>query len=83
MSSSFHAQICLSEAREALICKAYAPEYKVKRIKQERSDYIEAYYNPDDADPSVLRQFDDMLKQLPVVRHCPQSVNVVPPLNKQ
>jgi len=61
----FHAQICLSEARDALNCDAYAPEYKVKRIKEERADYIEAYYNLNDADTDVLRQFDDMLKQLP------------------
>ena len=61
----FHAKVCLSEADYALNCDAYAPEYKAKRIKQERADYIEAYYNPDDANPDVLRQFDDMLKQLP------------------
>ena len=61
----FHADICLGEAVDALNRDDFAPEYKVKRIKQERADYIEAYYNPDDANPDVLRQFDEMLKQLP------------------
>ena len=65
MKDSFHAQICLLEARDALNCDAYAPEYKVKRIKQERADYIEAYMDPQAADPEVIRQFDEMLKQLP------------------
>ena len=64
-TESFHAQVCLSEARKALDSDFAAPEYKVKRIKQERFDYIDAYYDKDSADPDVLRQFDDMLKQLP------------------
>lgn len=55
----------MSEAFSALNCDSYAPEYKVKRIKEERADYIEAYYSPNDADKEVIRQFDDMLKQLP------------------
>ncbi len=53
MSEFFHAQVCLSEAHYALNCDAYAPEYKIKRIKQERADYIEAYFNSDDADADV------------------------------
>jgi len=65
MSECFHAQICLSEAADALNCDAYAPEYKVKRINRERTDYIEAYHNPNDADDNVIRQFDEMLNQLP------------------
>jgi len=64
-TQSFHAQICLLEARDALNCDACAPEYKVKRIKEERADYIEAFYNKDDVDKGVLLQFDYMLKQLP------------------
>ena len=64
-TKSFHAEICLSEARDALNCDAYAPEYKTKRVKQERDDYIEAYMDPQAADHDVLRQFDDMLNQLP------------------
>lgn len=65
MSESFHADICLSEARDALNCDAYAPEYKIKRINQERADYIEAYMDPQAADDDVIRQFDEMLNQLP------------------
>jgi len=65
MSDSFHADICLSEARDALNRDDFAPEYKVKRIKQERADYIEAYMDSQAANPDVLRQFDEMLNQLP------------------
>ena len=65
MSDSFHAEICLSEARDALNCDAFTPEYKVKLISQERADYIDLYIDPRSADADVLRQFDDMLKQLP------------------
>ena len=64
-TQSFHAQICLSEARDALNCDSFAPEYKVKRIKQERADYIEAYMDPQASDTAVIAQFDEMLKQLP------------------
>ncbi len=62
---SFHAQICVSEALDAFYCDSYAPEYKVTRINQERADYIEAFYDKDDADESVIRQFDEMLGLLP------------------
>jgi hypothetical protein len=65
MNEFFHAQICLSEAANALNDVCYAPEYKVKLINQERADYIEAYHNPNDADDGVIRQFDEMLNQLP------------------
>jgi|21_taG_2_1085346.scaffolds.fasta_scaffold70432_2 hypothetical protein len=64
-AKTFHARICLSEAADALNRDDYAPEYKVKRIKQERADYVEAFDNPDDAEAGVLSQFDEMLKQLP------------------
>lgn len=64
-TESFHAQVCLSEAISALNNDCFSPEYKIKRINRERFDYIDAYYNKDSADPDVLRQFDDMLKQLP------------------
>lgn len=62
---SFHAQICLSEALDALNCDSWAPEYKVKRINAERADYIEAFYDPLDADENVILRFDKMLAQLP------------------
>ena len=63
-TDSFHAQVCLTEASSALSNDCFAPEYKVKRINQERFDYIEAHNDKGSADPDVLRQFDDMLKQL-------------------
>jgi hypothetical protein len=63
-TESFHAQVCLSEAIGALNNDCFSPEYKIKRINRERFDYIDAYYDKDSADPDVLRQFDDMLKQL-------------------
>ena len=62
---SFHADICMGEALDALNRDDFAPEYKVKRIKAERADYIEAFYDKRDADESVIRQFDEMLTQLP------------------
>ena len=65
ITKSFHAQICLSEALDALNCDCFSPEYKVARIKDERADYIEAFYDKRDADESVIRQFDKMLTQLP------------------
>ena len=65
MSKLFHAQICVSEALSALNCDSYAPEYKVTRINRERADYIDAFYDKNDADENVLRQFDKMLDQLP------------------
>tara|TARA_R110000850_G_C9896876_1_gene459469 strand:+ start:41 stop:256 length:216 start_codon:yes stop_codon:yes gene_type:complete len=64
-TESFHAQVCISEAISALNNDCFSPEYKIKRINRERFDYIDAFMDPQAADPAVLRQFDDMLKQLP------------------
>ena len=61
----YNGQLCLSEALDALNCDSYAPEYKVTMINREREDYIQAFSNKDHADPDVLRQFDEMLTQLP------------------
>ena len=64
-TESFHAKVCLSEARKALNNDCFSPAYKIVRINRERFDYIDAFMDPQAADPGVLRQFDDMLKQLP------------------
>jgi|TARA_R110000765_G_scaffold6024_2_gene18775 hypothetical protein len=65
---AFHAEICLSEARHALNCAAYSPEYKIKLIKQERLDYIDAFMGQEAVDKEVIIQFDEMLKQLPEIK---------------
>ena len=65
---AFHAEICLSEARHALNCDAYSPEYKVKLIKQERFDYIDAFMGQEPGDEEVIIQFDEMLKQLQEIK---------------
>ena len=62
----FVAQVCLSEARDALDCDHFDWRYKLKRIRQEKADYLAAFENVKERiDWEVVDQFNEMIAQLP------------------
>ena len=61
----FHARTCLNEALSALHNDSFHWEYKIKRIEQEREDYINAFTDRTKINLDVVNLFDLMLKELP------------------
>ena len=60
------AQVCLSEATIALDCDHFDWRYKLKRIRQEKADYLAAFENVKERiDWEVVDQFNEMIAQLP------------------